>query len=65
MRKGDYVLYGGLAWRVWLKHSGGTYQIKCLSPHINHINNIEVVPNQVEVITKEVADVIRSSYEER
>jgi hypothetical protein len=58
MKIGDYVLYDGFAWRVWLKHSGGTYQIKNLTPDVNHINNMQVVSNQVEVITKEVADIL-------
>jgi hypothetical protein len=58
MNIGDYVLYGGFAWKVWLKHSGGTYQIKNLTPDVNHINNMQVVSNQVEVITKEVADIL-------
>ena len=65
MKKGDYVLYDGILWEVWLKHSGGSFQIKNLVPTGTAWANIEVSPSDVEVITKEVADVIRSSYEER
>lgn len=64
MKVGDYVLYGDIVWRVWVKHSSGSYQIKNLTPRINYIDNQEVMPEDVEVITKEVADVIRSSYED-
>jgi len=65
MKVGDYVLYDGIAWRVSMKHARDTYQIKTLEPLKTWIDNIEVVPEDVEVITKEVADVIRSVHEER
>ena len=63
MKKGDYVLYDGGVWEVWLKHSGGSYQIKTLEPLTTWIDNIEVRPEQVTPITKEVADVIIKSNE--
>jgi hypothetical protein len=58
MKVGDYVLCDGLAWRVWINRSRKTYQIKNLTPHVNHIDNMEVKPEEVEVITKEVADIL-------
>jgi len=58
MKKGDYVLYDGIAWRVSLKHTRGTYQIKTLEPLKTWIDNMEVKPEDVEVITKEVADIL-------
>ena len=67
MKIGDYVLFDGLVWEVFLKHAKGrgSYQIKNLIPTGTAWANIEVKPEQVEVITKEVADVIRSVYESR
>jgi hypothetical protein len=60
MRKNDYVLLGGLAWQVLRKHKDGTFQIKNLTPKVNHIDNMQVSADQCTLITKEVADIIRS-----
>lgn len=65
MKRGDYVLCNGTTWRVIKKHESGTIQIQTLQVLPSWIHDMEVKPEDVEVITKEVADVIRSSYEER
>lgn len=58
MKVDDYVLFDGSAWRVTRKHKLGTIQIQTLEPLKTWINNMEVVPEDVEVITKEVADIL-------
>jgi hypothetical protein len=65
MKIGDYVLYDDMVWIVWMKHARDTYQIKTLEPLKTWIDNLEVVPEDVEVLDKSVADVMRSMYEER
>jgi len=67
MKVGDYVMYneGNTIWRVEAKHPRNTYQVKNLIPHSTFWDNMEVTPDEVTVITKEVADVIRSAYEGR
>jgi hypothetical protein len=61
MRVGDYVVYGGTAWRVIKRHIVGTYQIKTLYPLPSCLDNIEVDEKDCGVITKEVADVFIAS----
>jgi hypothetical protein len=58
MKVGDYVLCHGGAWKVIRKHEKGSYQIKTVCPLHNFWDNIEVVPEDVTVITKEVADIL-------
>ena len=58
MKKGDYVLYDEIIWRVLRKHAEGTYQIKSLEPLKTWVNNTEVKPKDVTVVTKEVADIL-------
>jgi hypothetical protein len=65
MKVGDYVLYDGIVWRVWMKHARDTYQIKTLEPLKTWIDNLEVVPEDVEVFDPAVADVMRSVYESK
>jgi len=59
MQKGDYVLYDGIAWFVWLEHLDGSIQIKTLEPHRTWIDNTQVFPEDCTPITKEVADIMR------
>jgi len=65
MKIGDYVLFDDIAWVIIRKHKDGTYQIQTLEPLRIWINNIQVEPKDITVITKEVADVVRSVYESR
>ena len=58
MKKGDYVLCDGILWKVWMKHARDTYQIKCLEQSKTYIDNMEVKPEDVTVVTKEVADIL-------
>jgi hypothetical protein len=62
LKEGDYVLYGGTLWKVWMQHLGGTYQIKTLEPLKTWIDNLEVKPEDVEIITKEVADILNAVH---
>ena len=60
MRIGDYLLYSDMAWVVYKKHIDGTIQIKCLTPKITFIDNMQVEPKDCIPITKEVADIMRA-----
>ena len=60
IKLGDYFIFADIAWKVIIKHSDGTIQIECLTPHKTGIKNMQVRPDQLgNKITKEVADIIR------
>lgn len=60
MCEGDYVICADIAWQVLREHHDGTIQIKCLTPQIIWVDNMQVRPDQCTPITKEVADIMRS-----
>jgi hypothetical protein len=60
MREGDFVLYDNELWVVWLKHLDGSYQIKSVTPLRSWIDNMQVEPDQCTIVTKEVADIMRT-----
>jgi hypothetical protein len=60
MRVGDYLLYSDMVWFVCKEHIDSTIQIKCLTPNITFIDNMQVKPEDCTPITKEVADIMRA-----
>ena len=60
MCEGDFVLYDNELWVVWLKHLDGSYQIKSVTPLRSWIDNMQVEPDQCTIVTKEVADIMRT-----